>query len=162
MPVKLAELDDKFIRHMKYAFGIALIGSSRLEILSFIFESEKALLSTRIYIFIVGHFLFSVRTQDMEDLKNTIWQELNLDVALRWRIMQMEETYVKYNDGENAPAAIQILVGSTEVEKAKRLLRQEYATSKTTGYLDGQKMRYIPDCKLLVSSKKKLSYSMLH
>jgi hypothetical protein len=37
-----AELDDKFIRHMKYAFGIALIGSSRLEILSFIFESEKA------------------------------------------------------------------------------------------------------------------------
>ena len=48
LPVKLAELDDKFIRHMKYAFGIALIGSSRLEILSFIFESEKALLSTRI------------------------------------------------------------------------------------------------------------------
>ena len=48
MPVKLAGLDDKFIRHMKYAFGIALIGSSRLEILSFIFESEKALLSTRI------------------------------------------------------------------------------------------------------------------
>ena len=42
LPVKLAELDDKFIRHMKYAFGIALIGSSRLEILSFIFESEKA------------------------------------------------------------------------------------------------------------------------
>ena len=102
----------------------------------------------------MGHFLFSVCTQDMEDLKNVLWEELHLDVALRWRIMQTKETYVKYNDKDNAPSAIQILVSSKEVEVAQQILQSVYLTKKG-GYLDGQKMRYILDCKLLVSSEKK-------
>ena len=102
----------------------------------------------------VGHFLFSVRTQDVEDLKNVFWEELKLDVALRWRTMQTEEKFVKCDNGENAPAATQILVSSTEVERAQKTLRTEHSTTKQGGYPEGQKMHHIPDQKLLISSKK--------
>lgn len=70
----------------------------------------------------MGHFSFSVRTQDVEDLKNVFWEKLNLDVALRWRTVQTKERFVKCDDRENAPAATQTLVSSTEVERAHKTL----------------------------------------
>ena len=52
----------------------------------------------------------------MEDLKNVFWEKPNLDVALRWRNVQTEERFIKCDDKENAPAAMQTLVSSKEVE----------------------------------------------
>ena len=57
-----------------------------------------------------------------------------MDVALQWLIMQTEEKYVQYENKDNAPSATQILVSSHKVEEAQKLLRREYATTKTVGY----------------------------
>ena len=102
-----------------------------------------------------GYFLFSVRTQNLEDLKTVFWKKFKIDMALRWTTMQTEEKYIQYEDRTKAPSAIQILVSSNDVQRTKKLLRQEYKTSKTTGYIEGQKMRYIPDRKLLICSDTK-------
>ena len=38
-----------------------------------------------------GYFLFSVCTQNLEDLKTVFWKKFKIDMALRWTTMQTEE-----------------------------------------------------------------------
>ena len=110
----------------------------------------------------MGYFLYSVQSINAEDLKAEIWKKHELDISLRWRIMQVAKKYVHYEDRDEAPFALQIEVAPHNAYQAGQILRNEYASSKKGNYLLGQKLRYIPDHTRLFKhdSKIKLSHAM--
>ena len=110
----------------------------------------------------MGYLLYSVRSINTEDLKAEIWKKHELDVSLRWRIMQVSKKYVQYEDRDDAPFALQIEVAPHDAYRAGQILRCEYSSNKKGNYLLGLKLRYIPDHTRLFKfdSKIKLSHAM--
>ena len=103
----------------------------------------------------LGYLMYSVRSMSTEDLKSALWEK-GIDAELRWRTMQVEETYVKYPQGKSSLDALQIRVVSDQVAKASNILRTIYSsTSGSNQYLLEIKMRYIPDQKHLLSPAAK-------
>lgn len=97
-----------------------------------------------------------------KDLKTVFWDKYQLDIALRWRTMQVEKIYICYEKGKASPDALQIQVSSDKVTLTSNILCKEYDSQKKDGYLLGIKMHYILDRKCLVSStaKSKLSEAL--
>lgn len=76
----------------------------------------------------VGYLLYSLRSINVKDYKQAFWEKYQIDLSLRWRIMQVEKgKYKKYEDLDQAPRALHIEVSKTDIRKAREAFRKEYS-----------------------------------
>ena len=99
----------------------------------------------------LGWLLYSLRTMDLDTLKDALEKLLHCALGMRWRAISTGDKWTPGRKQEDIARAIHIEINSQDQGRAHKPLQALYSSSRKNGFPLGIRMRLIPGITHLMS-----------